>query len=141
MPLYLVYRPATGAVTGRRYNSAEDAPLGLPPGAELLEIEEDGPLASMDLAALYVDGAGAHARLAPPITLSATSIAADGVAEAVIAGIPAGSVLTITGATAVDPAPIDDGEVFLTSTAVGALEVRLDCPPPYLRWEATVHAT
>tara|TARA_R110000751_G_scaffold307640_1_gene430334 strand:- start:22494 stop:22919 length:426 start_codon:yes stop_codon:yes gene_type:complete len=141
MPLYFVVQPATGAVVGRRFNTATDAPLGLPPGAALIEIDEGDPLASLHPSALYVNEAGAHVREDPPITLSATGIAADGVAEAVISGIPAGSVLTITGATEVDPATIDDGEVVLTSTAVGRLNVRLDCPAPYLRWEAAVDAT
>lgn len=140
MPLYLVVQPTTGAVIGRRLNTPADAPLGLPPGTALLEIDENDPLAALHPSALYVDDAGAHLRQDPPITLSPTTIAADGVAEAVISGVPAGSVLTITGATAVGPATIGDGEVRLTSTAVGQLRVRLDCPPPYLRWEATVDA-
>ncbi len=141
MPLFFGYWPATGQVVSRRTNDAEMAPLGLPAGLSLIDIDEGSPLANAHPDAVCVVDGVLRARVPAAITLSGTSLIADGVDAVVIAGIPAGAVLTITGATSVAPSPIPDGEVVLTSTAVGQLQIRLDCPAPYARWEGAVDAT
>lgn len=140
MPHYFGYWPDTGRVVLRRTTEAEAALIGLPDGVALVEVDEASPLANAHPDAVCVVAGELLARTPATITLSGTIIVADGADAVTIAGIPAGAILTITGATEVAPSPIPDGEVVLTSTAVGRLQIRLDCPAPYARWEASVDA-
>lgn len=137
---FLVYRPATGVVTGRRFNHRSLVRIGLATDAELLEVPEDSPAIAGRLETFYVQDDVIFTRTEPVITVSNTSFAADGLAECTIAGIPLGAKAILRGAVTAGPVQIDDGDIVITSTSAGMITVTLDCPPPYLRWEGQIHA-
>lgn len=88
----------------------------------------------------YVAGGEALPRIAAAIHLSAMEIQADGMAEAVISGIPAGAVITISGALAVPWTPVEGTSVTLTCTEPGRLIITMRLPAPYLEWRGTIDA-
>ncbi len=89
----------------------------------------------------WFDGSAVQRRTTAPITISATEIIANGSDAVVVAGIPEAAVLTVRGAISVAPTSVSGGTVTLTTTTPGALRLSVRCAPPFLTWEATVHAT
>ncbi|RVT96257.1 hypothetical protein EOD42_14185 [Rhodovarius crocodyli] len=92
------------------------------------------------LEAFHVAGGAVLQRVAAPIALSASSIAADGEAQAVISGIPDGAEISVRGAASVPWTPVIGTAVTLTSTEPGQMLVTVRLPPPYLEWRDVIHA-
>ena len=87
-----------------------------------------------------VDGAVVPRDAMPAPTVSATTIAADGVAEAVITGLPEPCRVSVRGPANSTTIDVADGEIVLTSTVAGGIEVTVDAPPAYLAWRTIIHA-
>jgi len=98
------------------------------------------PLAGPSYFYRVVDG-GIVERDGMDVALSATTIAADGVAECVLSGLPDPCTVTITGAVLAGPLTITGGSLTLTSTTPGAIAIRVTADPAWKPWEATIHAT
>ena len=81
----------------------------------------------------WVEGALA-ARSPVTITLSATSIAADGVEELEVTGIPDGARLRVSGAVSLPWTVITGGEAVLTASVPGSVMLELRCPAPHADW-------
>ena len=73
-------------------------------------------------------------------SVSALEIAADGVAEAVIAGLPVPCVVEVTGAVTAGPVDVVGGELVLTSTAPGSIHLRITAGVQWRPWEVSIHA-
>ena len=97
-----------------------------------------------------LDGPAEHYRVGPLAevlprdvmtpSVSALEIAADGVAEAVIAGLPVPCVVEVTGAVAAGPVEVTGGVVSITSTEPGALRVRITAGVQWRAWEVVINA-
>lgn len=74
------------------------------------------------------------------ISMSATSITADGQDEVIISGIPEGAVVQMFGVVKVAPTVVTGGSVTLTCSVPGKIHVQARCPAPYLDWMGTIHA-
>lgn len=81
----------------------------------------------------WVEGA-VVARSAVAITLSATTIAADGEEELEVTGIPEGARLRVSGAVSLPWTVITGGEVVLTASVPGRVMLELRCPAPHADW-------
>lgn len=79
-------------------------------------------------------------RVAPPISMSAASIAADGLEEIEVSGIPEGSSMRISGAVTLPWTLIESGVATLTASIPGASSISVRCPPPYLAWSGAFDA-
>lgn len=87
-----------------------------------------------------VDGAVVErAAMAPAV--SAAAIAADGVAEAVISGLPDPCTVQVTGPAPVGPLEVTGGSLTLTATLPGAYRVRVSADPTHKPWDVTIHAS
>lgn len=73
-------------------------------------------------------------------TVSATTIAADGLDACAITNLPTPCVVAVSGAVTLAPTEVADGAVTLTATTPGAVTVRVTADPAYLAWETTIHA-
>ena len=76
-----------------------------------------------------------------PVTLSATTIAADGEDECVLSGLPDPCTVIGHGAVSAGPVEVTGGSLTLTSTAAGTITVSIMADPVWKPWEATLHAT
>ena len=73
-------------------------------------------------------------------SVSATSIAADGEDACAIAGLPDPCTVAISGAVTAGPVEVVGGELVLTSTAPGAIHVRVTAGVQWRPWEVTIDA-
>lgn len=86
-----------------------------------------------------VDGALVErATMAPAV--SATAIAADGLAEAVISGLPDPCTVRVAGPAPVGPLTVSGGTLTLTASQAGAYRVRVTADPTHAPWEGTIDA-
>lgn len=88
----------------------------------------------------FVQDSVAVPRAAMTPTVSATTIAADGLDACAITNLPTPCVVAVSGAVTLSPTEVADGAVTLTATAPGAITVRVTADPAYLAWETTIHA-
>ena len=94
--------------------SAAGIPFVVLPGRPALDLMSEG----------YVEAGVLRQRLPMPITLSRTEIAADGINEAVLAGIPAGAIVTVDG----EPVA-HDGALEISSAMPATYHVHVECWP------------
>jgi hypothetical protein len=80
------------------------------------------------------------ARDTMPLTVSSTSLLADGAAQVSITGIPAGTIGSISGAVRADVIEIDDGHLTFSSSRTGTITVKLVCDPGYLAATVVINA-
>lgn len=78
-------------------------------------------------------------RLSMTPAVSTAEIAADGLAECVITGLPDGAQLAISGAVS-GTGTVGADPIVITSTVPGALRIRARLDPSHLAWETTIHA-
>jgi len=81
------------------------------------------------------------ARDAMAVEVSPPSFAADGVAECALSGLPAPCTVSLTGAVSAGSLEVTGGSLTLTSTALGAIQIRITANPVWKPWEGTIHAT
>ncbi len=120
------------------------AAAGLPgiPDARMMQIAELPDSTDGMTLRWYVDNGVLRSRVPIDAVVSTTSIAANGVDEADISGLPTPSCFcTITGAVTVPVFEITDGTLALTSNVAGDILVSVTAPPPWLAWSTTVRAT
>lgn len=79
-------------------------------------------------------------RAAIAAVVSGETIAADGIAECLITGLPNPCSVTIAGAAEVAPAEVAGGTLALTSTQPGAITIRVTADPTHKPWETVIHA-
>jgi hypothetical protein len=113
----------------------------LPAGQSRLQITVEEHLALRAGLRDWCVVAGALApRTASAISLSATTLDADGEDEVVMTGIPTGARLRAWGAVTLAWTLVTGGSVTLTSTAAGRIHLEVQCPAPYLDWHGGVDA-
>ena len=113
------------------------------PGFEIAWLEDEAAfnaVSASPAAFRLVDGAVVPRDAMPEPTVSATTIAADGVAEAVITGLPEPCRVLVRGPSNSTTLDVADGEIVLTSTVAGDIEVTVDASPAYLAWRTIIHA-
>lgn len=102
---------------------------------------------TLHMGRFYVDTSATPPALKPALAIgamvSAATIAADGAAECVIAGLPDPCTVTVAGPGSASwgPHPVESGELTVTATEVGDIKVTVSAPPRFLTFETTVHAT
>ena len=134
---YVIYDPATGMVVSTLASSIEQAnPVQYAPG--LAFVPHDEEIIGLD-AWRVVDGEVVERRIMTPIVSTAT-IAADGIATAVLDNLPDTCTVTITGAVTAGPVEVTGGALTLTSTQPGAITVSVRADPTHKPWETTIHA-
>lgn len=150
MPWYLLYDSAgvvrqTGFIDEtllgplREYTTANGV-IGVT-GPQIMAIAEL-PLPIELLTTLtYVDDGVLRQRIAIEAVVSTFDIAADGIDEADITGLPIPCTVTISGALSVDAFELVDGSLTITSDAIGDILITIDAAPPYLSLSMTIHAT
>ena len=112
-----------------------------PTGGGVLQASSGGPFDTNFVSGNYIHGGAVTARIAMSLTVSTTSFPADGTSEATITGIPNGASVTISGAVTAGPETITDGELIVTSTTSGAIQVSITMRPAYQDWSTTLNAT
>ncbi len=148
MPNYLICA-ADGSILQVGHNDDEAFALvspyllnGLPAGSVVIQIAEFPDSTEGLTLRWYVDNSIVRSRVPIAAAVSATSIAADGIAEADITGLPTPSCFcTISGAVTVPRFEITDGTLALTSNVVGSILVSITAPPPWLAWSVTISAS
>jgi hypothetical protein len=127
-----MYSIATGAIVGSISGSGPDA-VGVPDEFSLIPGIYDG-------AEYWVDGGEAVARLTMAVAVSADTIAADGVAECVLSGLPDPCTVTVRGAVTAGPVEVTGGSLTITSTALGAISVSINADPVWKPWGGVINA-
>ncbi len=148
MPNYLICA-ADGSILQTGHNDDEAFALvspyllnGQPAGSVVVLIAEFPDSVDGLTQRWYADNGVLRSRVPIAVAVSATSIAANGVAEADITGLPTPSCFcTISGAVSVPRFEITDGTLALTSNVVGNILVSITAPPPWLAWSTTIVAT
>lgn len=131
MMLWAVYNITTGNIE-RVYNGPEhEAQLQPGPGEGVIAIP-----AALDDSTAYVQNDAVVAKQPFPFTVSATQIIADGIDEAVITGIPAGTTVTWPDGQTDE---VTDGEVAFSVDLAGTYTLRFSAIP-YLDQEVTIEA-
>ncbi len=137
---YFVYYNTTGEIV--TYNIVAENMLEIqevPNGCSMLVLT--GPSDFLTLSTgFYVTNNTLTPRTSMPVTLSTTSIKANGASEATITGIPTGTVATLTGVESIGPETITDGELIITSNAAGAIYVSLN-NATNRAWSAVINAS
>lgn len=105
-------------------------------GKEVVEIAE--PLENQDYWRV-VDGECVARTFMTP-TVSSSTIEADGVDETTISGLPDPCDIRMTGAVSVPWTTVTGGSVTITSTSVGAIQVKARAVPTHCPWSATINA-
>lgn len=151
---YLTYDPETGEILGTGWQTIGYEPTyvevndggqahmvatdpGPPPlAAPMLAFDPEDPpdprLHMINLATLARVN-----RPASSISLDKTSIAADELDEAVLSGIPAGSLVHARGETV----EVDDGTLEISAGEAGDIRIVVVAPFPWREWSATVIAS
>lgn len=143
MTVFFAVVDPDGSVRGAGACAEEALPLqqATTPGGSIVPIDEELFRAiDADLEGFRLSDGAVIPRETMAPDVSATSIAADGVAEAVVAGLPQPCRVSIRGVAQWGPETVDDGEVVITSSLPGALEVRVEAPPSYRAWRTVIHA-
>jgi hypothetical protein len=114
---------------------------GLPEGSAAMQIGEL-PGSTQDLfLATYVDAGILRSRVPVEAVVSKRTIAADGVDQSEITGLPIPCNVAISGAIAVASFVLSDGVLDITSDTVGDILVSVNAGPPWLSWSTTISAT
>jgi len=87
-----------------------------------------------------VDGAVVERAAMSPV-VSTTAIAADGVVEAVISGLPDPCRVMIDGPAPIGPTIVEGGTLTITASQPGAWRVRVEADPVYQPWSVTIDAS
>lgn len=127
-----VYRVADGVIVGAIAGTARDL-LGVPAEFGIVDGEHDSKEYRV------VDGAVVE-RATIAATVSAETIAADGIAECVITGLPDPCRVIISGAATMAATQVTGGTLTLTSTQAGAIRVSGTADPTHKTWETVIHA-
>lgn len=133
---YAIYVTATGAIskvgssTGVMNAAAQ---VGAGEGYVMAAIDQ-GPI--HDGSHYVVDGV-ITTRPEAGISLDKTAIDADGVDEATVSGIPAGSLVEVDG----EVVEVTDGTLELSSDANTVFFISIEPPFPFISWSATVTAS
>lgn len=139
MPSFVLIYDATGAIVGQGFTSvavaAEDWPVA--PGHTALVVPGAVQQAETDC---YVAAGQVLPRAVMTPTISAPTIAADGLAECVITGLPDTCTVTITGAVTAGPVEVPGGSLTLTSTQPGEIKISVRADPFYKVWGTTIDA-
>lgn len=129
-----------GVINGVYRSSTGEVPRALIPGQSVGPVVPfDHPAATNPLAYRIVNGEAVE-RATIAATVSANTIAADGIAECTIAGLPDPCRVSISGAVQAGPAEVTGGTLTLTSTVPGAIRVAVTADPTHKPWETTIHA-
>ena len=115
--------------------------IGRPVGTEVIQIATSPIPVALLSSLAYVDGGVVRSRVSIDAVVSTYDIAADGVAEAEITGLPIPCTVVIGGALSVEPFELGDGVLVITSDVVGDIVVSVTAAPPWLAWTATLHAS
>lgn len=107
-----------------------------PPGVSILFVTQ--PVT--DQTAVWVQDGAIVERATMAPTVSAATIAADGIDACAIAGLPTPCLVAVSGAVTLAPTEVLDSAVTLTATTPGAITVRVTADPAYRAWETTIHA-
>lgn len=141
MIAFLIYDTATGVILQASTSSWSElevqAEWELPEGAAILVVPvlPTGPFDHFRVANGEVVE---RASIAP--TISADVIAANGIAESIIAGLPNPCRVTFRGAVDAGPADLTGGAFTLTSTQPGVITIRVTADPTHKPWEGVIHA-
>jgi len=100
----------------------------------------DSQAIATDMRRYWLSGDQVVGRVPSSISLTQSTIAADGMEEVAITGIPLGSRLSASGAVSIRSTLITSEEVTLTSSQIGKIRLSLACPAPYLDWSGEVDA-
>lgn len=100
-------------------------------------VETAQPMPTRDFPLHRVVEGTVVSRAAMEPVVSATSIAADGLAECVITGLPNPCGVSLRGQPSVQVA---GGSITLTSTEPGPIAVLITADPTHAPWEITIHA-
>ena len=137
MKHYVIYDPATGTVVSTIASSIEQTnPVQYAPG--LAFVPHDAEISGFDRWRV-VDGTLIERATMTP-TVSAATIAADGIATATITGLPDPCVVSIAGAVTAGPVQVTGGALTLASTQPGEIRIAVRADPTHKPWETTVHA-
>jgi hypothetical protein len=136
---YVLYRP-DGTLTQVGFGlDADVAYLGTIMPLVLI------PAAPSDILSYLAENCVVESQIVPKVSMglsvSTTSFAANGTAEATISGVPVGALATISGAVSAGPEAITDGTLTLTSNVAGSILVTISAPPMYFDWSITLNAT
>jgi hypothetical protein len=75
------------------------------------------------------------------ISVSKTTLKADGADEVTISGIPAGAVAKISGVVAAGPETVTDGELIITTIQPGQINVSIQLRPTHQDFRVTINAS
>lgn len=129
-----------GVINGVYRSSTGETPQALIPGQSVGPVvANDHPAADAPMAYRIVDGEVVE-RGTIAATVSANTMAADGIAECTIAGLPDPCRVMISGAVLAGPAVVAGGTLTLTSTQPGAIRVSVTAEPTHKAWETIIHA-
>lgn len=138
MSVYFVIADDAGCITNACFASIDNAAeWPLPDGHSIVMLT--APLAGPIRNYRIVNGEAVE-RDTIAATVSTDTIAADGIAECVIAGLPDPCRVAISGAVQAGPAEVTGGTLTLTSTVPGAIRVAVTADPTHKPWETTIHA-
>jgi hypothetical protein len=79
-------------------------------------------------------------RPAIAVTVSADTIAADGVDECVLSGLPDPCIVTVRGVVSAGPLEVTGGSLTLTSTALGPITISITADPVWRPWDGVINA-
>lgn len=131
---------ARGVINGVYCSSTGEAPRALILGQSVGPVVANDHPAALDPVAYRIANGEAVERAAIAATVSADTIAADGIAECVIAGLPDPCRVMISGAVLAGPAVVAGGTLTLTSTQPGVIRVSVTADPTHKAWETIIHA-
>jgi hypothetical protein len=139
---FIIYDNTTGTITqwGTYDTPADLTNTTTPSNLTILPIPDISGDPGPFLMQNYVDltSASVAPRQAMPVTLDQTQIAADGVAEATISGVPACQV-SITGPLKAPLTAVSDGSIVFTTNVPGSYTITASSAP-YLIYGATINA-
>jgi UDP-glucose 6-dehydrogenase len=88
----------------------------------------------------YVQSGSIAAKQTISAVVSASTITADGTAEAVISGLPNPCTVVVSGPVAAGPEIVNDGSVVLSCDTPGSIVVSVAADPAYMSWSGTIYA-
>jgi hypothetical protein len=137
----ILFYDATGAIKSAITIPAGAPSQATPSGLTALTIRAVETLDKSFLLANYVTDGAVTPRTALSLTTNKTTLTANGTDEVTITGIPSGASAKITGAVSAGPETITDGELVITSTATGKINVSITLRPAYQDWSCVLTAS
>lgn len=134
--LAVVHNPTTGQIMRTAWVTESEAALQAKPGEAVLVLDAGDQILELTS---WVDGGALASRPAMPVSIDRSEIAADGVDEATVTGVPPGATVEMAGKPGA-PVAVDDGEVVFSTPVAG--EHRLIVRAfPFLDWSVMVTAS